>query len=1194
MMAKRPKRVKMKPKDEAVQFLALGKDKDGFDVKFINSFKGRGVFSTCHFEKGSFLVEYRGEVINKLEYEDRLRIYHDAMKVFMFEFRHNGKLMCVDASREDDSLGRLVNDDHVSPNSKMKTITVNGQPHLCLFAIKDIKPGEEITYDYGNSDWPWRLKVTSLTDAAKADEPLASKQDIQVTSLYDAANADEPLATLSSKQDTQVTSLYDAANADEPLATLSSKQDTQVTSLYDAANADEPLATLSSKQDTQVTSLYDAANADEPLATLSSKQDTQVTSLYDAANADEPLATLSSKQDTQVTSLYDAANADEPLATLSSKQDTQVTSLYDAANADEPLATLSSKQDTQVTSLYDAANADEPLATLSSKQDTQVTSLYDAANADEPLATLSSKQDTQVTSLYDATNADEPLATLSSKQDTQVTSLTDAAKADEPLASKQDIQVLSHTDVAEAVTVASPLSTQDIQSCKHVLCPSSMTSMEKCVHCLGPYSARKWDGVKCRVCSSIWHEKCFNNTMRDSSLVSEESDPSDEVSEEEYVPDSVSSSSDSDKLSDKKLPQREQFEVQEEEMSLKTTARTEDAENIQSSSVSSTEKKNYCFVCDKPQSKLARHFQVHEKTHAEVAEVLALPINSKMRKLKLDRLRNKGNCKHNSEVYKSGSGLLKIKRKPKKIYDLNQYVHCTYCQGLYLRKHFWRHAHKCKAKPLQDEQESGRVLTLASMVDSSLCQQISQSVWKLLSVMRDDEVATAVRSDFNILQLAQSFFNKHGQDPTKHEYIRQKIREVGRLLLILRKDYSVYNLEEAVRPSNFHTLVQAVKKVSGFDEEKHSFQTPSLALKLGHSLHKICDIINCKALMTGDCELKKSTQAFKKLYSTKWSELVSHTALTTLDDKHFNKPSTLPFTEDVKRLHQHLEKVGNSASETLKCDPSPQAYGELCKTTLSKIILFNRRRGGEVSKMHLSAFAMRDTSPLHKDVALGLSQFEQKLCAHFSRVEIKGKRGRKVAVLLSPDMVEAINILISRRQECGVPQKNPFLFARPHCLTPFRAQDCLRLYSNQCGAQRPDLLRSTQLRKHVATLSQVLNLKNHELDQVADFLGHDIRVHREYYRLPEATTQLAKISKLLIALDKGALSDLQGKTLEEIEIEDELDLTDSDGGEESETEELTECSTNEEPSEPPGTRDESKRAREPVDDISVLPATPGS
>lgn len=65
----------------------------------------------------------------------------------------------IDAARGDGSLGRLVNDDHVSPNSKMRTITVNGEPHLCLFAIKDIKLGEETTYNYSDSDWPWRVKV---------------------------------------------------------------------------------------------------------------------------------------------------------------------------------------------------------------------------------------------------------------------------------------------------------------------------------------------------------------------------------------------------------------------------------------------------------------------------------------------------------------------------------------------------------------------------------------------------------------------------------------------------------------------------------------------------------------------------------------------------------------------------------------------------------------------------------------------------------------------------------------------------------------------------------------------------------------------------------------------------------------------------------------------------------------------------
>ncbi|XP_039525901.1 uncharacterized protein LOC120478179 [Pimephales promelas] len=304
----------------------------------------------------------------------------------------------------------------------------------------------------------------------------------------------------------------------------------------------------------------------------------------------------------------------------------------------------------------------------------------------------------------------------------------------------------------------------------------------------------------------------------------------------------------------------------------------------------------------------------------------------------------------------------------------------------------------------------------------------------MLAVMKDDEITATVRSDYSILQLAHSFFNKHGQDPTKYDYIRQTLRESGRLLLILRKEFSIHTLEDAVRPAHFDVVIKAVKKVSGYDDEKHCYRTPSLALKLGHSLQKVSDILHCRALMAQDSNLIKSTQSFKTLYAAKWSELISHTALTTLNERHFNKPSTLPFTEDVQCLH--LEKITEQALKDLE------------------------------------------------------------------------------------------------------DHKNLFLFARPHCLTPYRGQDCLRLYAGECGAEKPELLRSTLLRKHVATLSQILNLKNHELDQVANFLGHDIRVHREYYRLPEATTQLAKISKLLLAMEKGSLRSLQGKTLEEIEIEE--------------------------------------------------------
>lgn len=67
--------------------------------------------------------------------------------------------LSLDASVEDKSLGRLVNDDHNKPNCKMKTIDVGGMPHLCLFALRDIAPGEEITYNYGDAGWPWRKQV---------------------------------------------------------------------------------------------------------------------------------------------------------------------------------------------------------------------------------------------------------------------------------------------------------------------------------------------------------------------------------------------------------------------------------------------------------------------------------------------------------------------------------------------------------------------------------------------------------------------------------------------------------------------------------------------------------------------------------------------------------------------------------------------------------------------------------------------------------------------------------------------------------------------------------------------------------------------------------------------------------------------------------------------------------------------------
>ena len=51
-------------------------------------------------------------------------------------------------------------------------------------------------------------------------------------------------------------------------------------------------------------------------------------------------------------------------------------------------------------------------------------------------------------------------------------------------------------------------------------------------------------------------------------------------------------------------------------------------------------------------------------------------------------------------------------------------------------------------------------------------------------------------------------------------------------------------------------------------------------------------------------------------------------------------------------------------------------------------------------------------------------------------------------------------------------------------------------FAKLSGLKHPEALTSTKLRKHIATMSQVMNLQDNELDLLSSFLGRDIRVLR--------------------------------------------------------------------------------------------------
>ena len=57
-----------------------------------------------------------------------------------------------------------------------------------------------------------------------------------------------------------------------------------------------------------------------------------------------------------------------------------------------------------------------------------------------------------------------------------------------------------------------------------------------------------------------------------------------------------------------------------------------------------------------------------------------------------------------------------------------------------------------------------------------------------------------------------------------------------------------------------------------------------------------------------------------------------------------------------------------------------------------------------------------------------LSEFENRLCGVLWRTEIKGKKGRNVPILLTPDLKESMDLLKAFRSRAGVADDNQYFF----------------------------------------------------------------------------------------------------------------------------------------------------------------------
>lgn len=544
--------------------------------------------------------------------------------------------------------------------------------------------------------------------------------------------------------------------------------------------------------------------------------------------------------------------------------------------------------------------------------------------------------------------------------------------------------------------------------------------------------------------------------------------------------------------------------------------------------------KDFCFYCEELVQCFARHIVRNHRSEIEVQRVLSYPPKNPNRKKVISQIRKKGNYIYAESTQKA----------VKKSLLGTELIPCSDCFGFYTKIQLWRHRKRCINKTKNSQVDSQNFLIRGIKIDQELKN-------KVFPRMRPDIVSMTAKLDPLVCAFGARYLKIH-REAHFINVVSRKMREIGRLILEVQKlKPDLTDLFKILQPVNFDIIVEATKTIAKYDATKQQYMSPTYAMNIGTTLKQCCDIAILQALKKKDVYAHVSTaekeaelKTLILLINENWKFEISSQAGSDLNLQKWNKISIIPLATDLQILKKYLIEKGNAAAANMEsASANIKFYKILIETVYCRVILLNRRRPGELQRLLVNSYAslLSSSTQNYEEFEEAITPTEKILMKNFKRLVIRGKRGRGVPILFSDDVQIHIDLLLMNRSKF-VNGANPYLFPNVNSLEPISGYRVLKNYAYACGAKNPEGITCTKLRKHLATLSQVFNMCESDLEQLATFMGHTLGIHRQAYRLPDDVYQTSKIAKILLLMENGSVGKYKGKTLDEINIDMDEDL----------------------------------------------------
>ena len=215
--------------------------------------------------------------------------------------------------------------------------------------------------------------------------------------------------------------------------------------------------------------------------------------------------------------------------------------------------------------------------------------------------------------------------------------------------------------------------------------------------------------------------------------------------------------------------------------------------------------------------------------------------------------------------------------------------------------------------------------------------------------MKRDELHLIIRNDTNLLLYGAVELQK--EEKNRYHDIRGSLRCLAKLLIEFRKQSNNSNAraEDMVLSENFDKIVSSAKFLTGYRGPR-DIDNPNTFCKFGFSLHNLVLIVRAVSLKENNSIRTEKCRIFLELCEPEWRLILANNARATYDCKKAKAPEKLPLEDDVVIFRSFLVNEIEKICEKFVV----KEYRYLQKLTLARLMSFNARRGGEVSKLQLS------------------------------------------------------------------------------------------------------------------------------------------------------------------------------------------------------------------------------------------------